>query len=292
MSDATEFEAERANLEGLAYRMLGSRTEAEDIVQDTYLRWRQSDTAPDNLGAWLTRVCVRLCLDSLKSARVQRETYVGPWLPEPWVQADHGVSAELDETISLALLALFERLNPAERATVILHDVFDYDFAEVAGILGKSTSSCRQLASRARGHLRRDRRRASVDLTEYRRVARSFFAALQSGELDSLRAVLAENVVLQSDGGGRAAAARKPIEGARSVAVFLSRVLATTRHDIDARETWFNGAPGLVLYEHDRAVSAFQVDVQRGQIVGIAVLRNPEKLAAFQPSPPQLGVAQ
>ncbi len=283
--EGAQFEAERADLERLAYRMLGSRVEAEDIVQDTFVRWQQSGTTPDNVGAWLTRTCVRLCLDRLKSAQRQRENYVGPWLPEPWVEADDSISTELDETISIALLALLERLNPAERAAVILHDVFDYEFSEVAGILGKSPDNCRQLASRARKHLRRDRARASVDTEEYRRVAGSFFTALRSGDLAELRAVLAEDVVLRSDGGGKAIAARRPVEGADKVALFLARTFVASDY-VDVRELWFNGAPGLVVYERHRPVSAFQVEVVDGVVAGIAVLRNPDKLVAFAEAVP------
>ena len=285
MPNGARFEAERADLERLAYRMLGSRVEAEDIVQDTFVRWQQSGATPDNVGAWLTRTCVRLCLDRLKSAQRQRETYVGPWLPEPWVESDDSISTELDETLSLALLALFERLSPAERAAVILHDVFDYEFAEVASILGKSPNSCRQLASRARKHLRRDRAPASVDTQEYRRVAGSFFTALRSGDLAGLREVLAQDVTLRSDGGGKAVAARRPIEGADKVALFLARTVIAGTY-LDVREQWFNGAPGLVVYTDQGPVSAFQVEVVQGAVVGIAVLRNPDKLVAFESASP------
>ncbi len=279
MPSASRFEALRPELQRLAYRMLGTRGDAEDIVQDTYLRWKQAEAEPDNLAAWLTRTCVRLCIDRLRSAQRTRETYVGPWLPEPWVEAEESIPAELDESISLAVLVLLERLKPAERAAFVLHDVFDYEFGEVAQFLGKTPANCRQLAVRARAHLRTRRPRVPVDKAEYEAVAQRFFAALRSGEIAGLREVLARDVVVQSDGGRKAIAARKPVVGADKVARFLSRGLTLVEHH--CKIVWFNGAPGLVVLDHGRVVTALQLDIEAGLVVGIYAIRNPEKLQGF-----------
>lgn len=277
------FEAERSNLLGLAYRMLGSRADAEDMVQETYVRVRRAAVAPDNVAGYLTRTCVRLCLDRLKSAQRRREQYVGPWLPEPFLQDRAAAEqAEFDESLSLALLTALECLSPAERAALLLHDVFDYGFDEVASILGKSPVACRQLATRARSRLRHRRVDAHVKTpqAEYEMVAKAFFAALRTGNLDDLKQTLAADVVLRSDGGGRVLAARRPVEGAAKVALFLSRTIMAGPIP-ECELVHFNGLIGLVVRENMVPRAAFQVHVVHGRVSEIAVLRNPDKLDPF-----------
>jgi len=282
------FEAERPYLTRLAYRMLGSSSDAEDMVQETWLRWERSGRPPlAQPRAWFTRACTRLCLDRLKSARHTRETYVGQWLPEPLL-VDEGAEArrELDETLSMALLVTLEQLKPAERAAFLLHDVFDYEFTQVAEILERTPASCRQLAVRARRRVRTERPGRSTSREELERLQRAFFGALGAGDFDGLRGVLAEDVVVRSDGGGKALAAALPIVGATKAATFFIRTTRESRLSgpPDLREVWFNGAPGVVLYLRGRPVTAFHFLVHDELIAGIFAQRNPDKLAAFLPA--------
>lgn len=282
MTTVEEFEKERDYLIRLVYRMIGSVADAEDIVQQAYLRWHTAGQPNlDSPRAWFTRVCTRLCLDQLKSARQSREQYVGQWLPEPIVErADRH---ELDETLSMALLLAIERLRPAERAAFLLHDVFNYAFDEIAEILELTPANCRQLASRARNHLKGEKIRSSTDASTIKRLTDAFFAAIHAGDLAALRAVLSEDVVVRADGGGKVAATRYPIEGIDAVSRFF-HALATAalkRDDIAVNFAWFNGAPGAVVYEYGQAASAFHFRVANGRISGIFVQRNPDKLRAF-----------
>ncbi len=281
MTNAEDFEGERRSLERLAYRMLGSVADAEDIAQETFLRWRQAGQPQlDRPRAWFTRTCTRLCLDRIKSTERQRVEYIGEWLPEPLVE--HGDRQELDETLSMALLRTVERLPATERASFLLHDVFGYEFTEVAEILDLQPANCRQLASRARQHLRGDGQR-QVDEVTVRRLSDAFFAAIDSGNLEGLQGVLAEDVVLYSDGGGQVAASPVPVEGAAKVAKFFLKVYAN-EPAYELAVTWFNGAPGVVVQQEGRPVSAFQFEVLNGRIAGIYVQRNPDKLGVFSPS--------
>ncbi|HCS69627.1 MAG TPA: RNA polymerase sigma factor SigJ, partial [Rhodospirillaceae bacterium] len=226
--DTDLFEAHRPRLVRLAYRMLGSMLEAEDIVQDAWLRWRRADRgAVATPGAYLTRIVTRLCLDVLKSARVRRETYIGPWLPEPVVEPEDDALRADDLTLTL-MLAL-ERLSPLERAAFLLHDVFDVPSGEVAATLEREPAAVRQLAARARKHVRDGRPRYDVSREEGARIAQAFFAASTKGDLAELRGLLAENVVILSDGGGKVVAFRNPIIGLdRALRLFagLSRKFA------------------------------------------------------------------
>ena len=279
-----DFERERRYLGRLAYQMLGSAVDAEDVVQDTFLRWRDAGEPDlDSPRAWFTRTCTRLCLDRLKSAHREREQYVGEWLPEPLL-ADESESPKLDETLSMALILTIQRLRPAERAAFLLHDVFGYEFTEVAAILDLEPANCRQLAARARRHLERGERRVDADEHTIRRVSEAFFHAVGSGDLEGLRAVLAEDVVLRSDGGGKVAAAPHPIEGVDRVVRFLEKVLVRggPKPPLDLRRAWFNGAPGFLVQEDGQPASAFHFQVVDGRIAGIYVQRNPEKLQGFR----------
>jgi RNA polymerase sigma-70 factor, ECF subfamily len=281
---APSFEQHRDHLTGLAYRMLGSVADAEDMVQDTFVRWKQAGRPePEHPRAWFAKVCTRLCLDRLKSAQRQRERYVGVWLPDPLVPvSDEPPRVELDESVSIALLHMLERLSPAERATFILKDVFDYSFDEVADVLERSSASCRKLASRARRHLDGHARVAPPDRATLERVSRAFFHAIESGDVETLRGLLSEEVVFQSDGGGKAIAAHQPIPGVDKVLRFLERVLMKPQPAEVRRELVdFNGAPGVLLYIGDRFETAFQLHVDGERVVAIYAHRNPDKLRLF-----------
>ena len=280
------FQAHRSLLQGLAYRMLGSVASAQDVVQDTYLRWDQVDLDEvRSPKAWLTKACTRIAMDELKSARVQREEYHGPWLPEPYLENDAkrpDEKTQVDDSVSVALMVALEKLSPAERATFLLHDIFGYSFDEVADILGKSGAACRKLASRARSSVRADRPRFEATAEDHERLLLSFFTAARSGDLDGLKSLLSESVSLHSDGGGKAIAVPKIISGAEVVAKFFTRVAATEARSGNAYSSqalWFNGVPGLILYENGKPVTAFSLRIEDGAIDTIYALRNPDKLA-------------
>ena len=259
-TDRTDvFEAERARLTAAAYRMLGSWAEAEDAVQETWLRF--SRAALDEIReprAWLTTVVGRICLDVLRSARVRREAYVGPWLPEPLVArmpaggedgADPAEVAALREELSYALLVVLERLTPEQRVAFVLHDVFAVPFAEIAAALGTTAEAARQLATRARHAVSRDRgARAAVPLDEQHRVVTAFLNAARSGDLEGLLAVLAPDVVIVGDGGGVVPAGRSPMEGALAVARFMLGLFRRAQAEgaVDLTPVLVNGAVGLV----------------------------------------------
>lgn len=286
MTHVEDFERERAYLEQLAYRLLGSLADAEDAVQETFLRWRRAgEPALDEARAWFTRTCTRLCLDRLKSAQRLREQYPGEWFPEPWLGETEEDRSELDESLSLALLSTIERLKPAERAAFLLHDVFSYSFPEVAEILELEVSHCRQLASRARRHLDAGVVRSDADPETVERLGRAFFGAIESGDLEGLRAVLAEDVVFRSDGGGKAPAALNPVAGVDKVLRLLKGIFldAEARPGAQLRWPWFNGAPGVLLLLEGRPETAFQFRVLGGRIAGIYAHRNPDKLRHFSP---------
>jgi RNA polymerase sigma-70 factor, ECF subfamily len=281
---AASFEAHRRHLTGLAYRMLGSLAAAEDAVQEAYLRWHAADRAEvANPRAFLSTVVTRLCLDQLKSARAQRESYVGPWLPEPVVD-DAALAAETASDyahdLSVALMLTLERLSPLERAAFLLHDVFDMGFAEIASALGRSEAACRQLAARARTHVHSARPRFPAAADEGARLAEAFRAAAASGDAAALARLLAEDAVLYTDGGGKRPAALNPIHGADKIA----RLLAALARKAAPAEEWrfrparINGAPGYILAEPDGAKQTVAFDVQDGRITAVYVVRNPDKL--------------
>ncbi|MDG2171006.1 MAG: RNA polymerase sigma factor SigJ [Opitutales bacterium] len=283
---AIEFQTHRIFLEGLAYRMLGSVAEAQDVVQNTYLRWSGADTVSiRSPKAWLTKTCTRVAMDELKSARAQREEYHGPWLPEPYLEDDSknpDDQAQIDNSVSVALIVALEKLSPAERATFLLHDVFGYSFDEIAEILGKSGAACLKLASRARSSVRADRPKFEANPEDHKRLLESFFTAARSGDLDGLKSLLSESVSLHSDGGGKVIAVPKIISGADVVALFFTRIAANEQrsgNDYRAAPHWYNGAPGLILYENGIPTTAFSLKIEEGRIETIFALRNPDKLA-------------
>ena len=281
--DTAAFQEHRRALTGLAYRMLGSRAEAEDVVQDAYLRWHAADHASiQNPRRYLGTVVTRLCLDRQKSARARHEDYVGPWLPEPVVDEifDDTAAGELAHDISVALMLLLERLSPLERASFLLHDVFGLDFVEVARALGRGEAACRQLAARARAHFETGRPRFSASREQGDRLAAAFRLAVTSGDTGALMRILAEDAVLYSDGGGKRAAALNPIHGADRIARFFAGVLRknSALATVAARPATVNGLPGFVMREYDGSIDTMALEIHDGHIVAIYLTRNPEKL--------------
>lgn len=273
----------------LAYRMTGSVADAEDIVQEAYLRWERADRdSVREPRAFLSKMVTRLCLDSLKSARARRESYVGPWLPEP-VLGEGAMAVddatELAQDISMALMMALERLSPAERAAFLLHDVFDSSYEEVAAALDRSEAACRQLTSRARAHLQAARPRYSPSDDEYQRVVRAFGMAILSGDVDALQRVLTDDAVLYPDGGGQVLSALRPIQGSDRVARFLFGVLKKFPLGASARisERTINGEPGFYIEEDGRPVQTMAFDIRDGRIASVYVMRNPDKLARLAP---------
>jgi RNA polymerase sigma-70 factor (ECF subfamily) len=284
--DADPLAPHRGRLLGLAYRMLGSRSDAEDIVQDAYLRFAGAEGV-QSPEAFLVTVVTRLCLDRLKSARTQREVYVGPWLPEPVCDAE-GLSpdaaTELADDLSFALLLALDRLSPMERAAFLLHDVFDTPFSEVASMLDRSEAACRQLATRARRAVRDERPARAAKSDNHARLLIAFSEAATSGNVARLAELLCEDAIAITDGGGRKTAALNPIMGADKIARFFVGVTAKNAgHDIRIEPAVINGAFGALLYldgELDHAVS-MAIDGER--IAAIYIVRNPDKLRYLQP---------
>jgi RNA polymerase sigma-70 factor (ECF subfamily) len=278
--DAAAFEACRPRLLRVAYGILGSIGEAEDVVQDAWLRLERADPESiENLPAWLTTVVGRLALDALGSARHRRETYVGEWLPEPLVAAPDD-DTTLDEKVTTALLVVLERLSPAERAAFLLHDVFDLPFDEVAATVGRSPAAVRQLASRARRQVAGGAPRFPASKEEGERIAHAFALAWQAGDPAALVELLAPDAVLRSDGGGHVPAARKPLLGAERIAralVALGRSSARAGRQASGGFAAVNGAPGLVL-DDGGDMSVVSLTVDAGRIVAVDIVRNPDKL--------------
>ena len=275
--DAAEsFEPVRPRLRRVAYRMLGSMADAEDVVQDAFLRWHDADRSEiASPEAYLTRVVTRLCLDVLKSARRRRETYVGPWLPEPVI----AVEPDVDDDITLPLLLALERLSPLERAAFLLHDVFGMPFDDVAQSIGRDGAATRQLATRARQHVHEARPRFAVDKERGMEIAEAFYAASRSGDLTALQAMLADDVVFTGDGGGKRPAGNVPLVGLELVMRFhkgLARVFESHPSHL-VQYGLINGLPGFVTMEAD-GLQTTAFDIRDGRIVSIYVVRNPDKL--------------
>ncbi|HVT41360.1 MAG TPA: RNA polymerase sigma factor SigJ [Acidimicrobiales bacterium] len=276
-ADAAAFEEWRPLHFGIAYRMLGSAADAEDVVQDACVRWlRRGDAPVQSVRAYLVTVVTRLCLDLLDSARVRRETYTGPWLPEP-VVVEETAAAEQADSLSLAFLVLLEELTPLERAAYLLHDVFGYSFDEVGRSLGRSPAACRQLGARARRHVEERRQRFDADLRHGRELTDRFLAACASGDLSGLLDMLADDVVVWTDGGGKVRAAVRPVIGPYRSSRFLLNVAKKT-HGVPTG-TLLNGQPASVFMDDGVAVAALVLDIMEGSIVGVRVVSNPDKLA-------------
>jgi RNA polymerase sigma-70 factor (ECF subfamily) len=271
----------RGRLLGLAYRMLGSRSDAEDVVQDAYLRFAGAQDV-HNAEAFLVTVVTRLCLDRLKSARAQREVYVGPWLPEPVFDAE-GLSAdtatELADDLSFALLLALDRLSPLERAAFLLHDVFDTPFSEIAAMLDRTEASCRQLASRARRAVRDERPPPAATPDSHARLLQAFGEAVASGNVARLAELLRADAVALTDGGGRKTAARNPIVGAEKIARFFIGLAAKNAgHDIRIEPAMINGAFGALLYLDGELDHTMSMAISGEKIAAIYIVRNPDKL--------------
>lgn len=288
MTPAEEFEDLRPLLFSIAYRLLGSVSEAEDAVQETWLRYQTSTTRPASVKAYLSAVVTRVSIDVLRSARVRREEYVGPWLPEPLTTDpydDPARSAELADSVSMAALLLLERLSPLERAVFVLRDVFGFGFPEIAAAVDRSEAACRQLAVRARRHMDDGRPRFAADRREREELAARFFDAVRDGDVDGLRELLAADVQLVGDGGGKAPALAKGVSGADKVVRLVSSfvpLLAEVGAELEPRT--LNGQPGAVFRDRDGAlIGTMTLDVLDGRIQAIRSVVNPEKLGHLGP---------
>lgn len=274
------FEAQRPRLQRLAYRMLGSVSEAEDAVQDAWLRWSRAGEGVEDPAAWLVRTTTRLCIDRLRAAKTQREAYRGPWLPEPLIEPMTEDPMERAEDVSVAFLLALERLSPLERAVFLLHDVFDEDYAAVAETLRRSEAAVRQLASRAREHVRETRPRFSVEQDRVLQLAHAFMAAAARADTSALRAILAEDAIMVTDGGGKRKAALRVMVGADDIIGLIEGI--RWRGGMPSVEQFevvrVNGLPGLLLHLSDGPETmAFEPDAE-GRIAAIYAVRNPEKL--------------
>ncbi|MEV6103900.1 RNA polymerase sigma-70 factor [Streptomyces sp. NPDC051940] len=288
MTKVEEFEELRPLLFSIAYRILGSVGEAEDAVQETWLRYDGSAVTPDSPKAYLSATVTRLSIDVLRSARVRREEYVGPWLPEPLLSdpyQDPERAAELADSVSMAALLLLERLSPLERSVFVLREVFAFGFDEIAGAVGRSEAACRQLLVRARRHMRDGRPRFEADRQERQELATRFFDALTHGDVDALQELLAADVQLVGDGGGKAPQLARAVAGAENVARLLAAVFPLLiRIDVTIEPREVNGQPGAVFRDRDgRVLHILALDVLDGRITTIRSVINPDKLGHVGP---------
>ncbi|MFJ6798001.1 RNA polymerase sigma-70 factor [Streptomyces sp. NPDC091268] len=283
-----EFEELRPLLFSIAYRILGSVSEAEDAVQETWLRFDASTTRPVSTKAFLSTAVTRIAIDVLRSARVRREEYVGPWFPEPLLSdpyEDPARAVELADSVSMASLLLLERLSPLERAVFLLREVFAFDFEEVAAAVGRSEAACRQLLVRARRHMREGRPRFAADRQERQELAARFFDALKDGDVGGLQSLLAADVTLVGDSGGKAPRLARPVAGAENVARLLGAVYPwLLRIDVTCEAREVNGQPGAVFRDRDgRVLQTLALDVLDGRIQTIRAVVNPDKLGHLGP---------
>jgi RNA polymerase sigma-70 factor (ECF subfamily) len=281
---AGSFHQYRSLLFSIAYRMLGSVADAEDMLQETFIRWQKSsDEDIRSPRAFLVTIVSRLCINHLQSARVQREEYVGQWLPEPLLTgpgSDPFEASRLDESLSLAFLLLLERLTPMERAVFLLREVFDYEYAEIAQALGQNEANCRQILGRARKHIAESRPRFDASPQQSEQMLRQFLDATSNGDLHGLVALLSSEVVFHSDGGGKAAAVPNLVYGPDNVArAVLGGLRKLVPKNVVRRMTHINGQPGIVSYVDGRPFSIFTMDIADGLVRNIYVVTNPEKLA-------------
>lgn len=282
---ANAFAAERTRLLGIAYRMLGSRADAEDVLQDAWLRWSESDsTDVRSTQAWLTTIVTRLSIDRLRSAKAQREVYIGPWLPEPLADIDPVTpesKAELASELSLAFLNLLERLGPEERAAFVLHDAFDCDYDDIAEVLGKSPAACRQLVHRARERIVADRQRFQVDEQTRRRMLERFIEVANAGDLPAMKALFATDARLVTDGGGKAAAVRRILHGAERIALLFKMIFRRSGQGVERRIVRVNGELGLATSFRGRLHSVTTIDTDGQRIYTYYSVANPDKLGEF-----------
>jgi RNA polymerase sigma-70 factor (ECF subfamily) len=294
MADAEHvFQQYRSYLFAIAYRMLGSVMDAEDMVQETFLRWQQvADQAIDSPKAYLTAIITRLCIDYMRSARVQREAYIGPWLPEPLLidqSTDTADTAALSESLSMAFLVLLETLTPTERATFLLREVFGYGYADIAQIVDKSEANCRQMVSRAKQHLQQGRPRFAVSTEQQQALTFQFLQTCFSGDLDSMVAMLAEDVTVWSDGGGKAVAATRPIHGAHKAAQFVLGLARKAPPNTTPQFSLVNGDPGIIVYVDGLPAVVLILEIDRLTAGGVPIIQairnivNPDKLRRVPP---------
>jgi RNA polymerase sigma-70 factor (ECF subfamily) len=283
-NDLETFDTYRSLLFAIAYRMVGSVMDAEDIVQDAYLRWqRREETDVQSPRAYLSAIVTRLSIDHLRAAHTQRETYTGTWLPEPLVterETDMEDTAVLHESLSMAFLVLLESLTPDERAIFLLHDVFAYDFHEIAGIVGKSEANCRQIARRARQEIQARRPRFDPSPEHQQELTEQFITASTNGDLSGLVALLAHDATFWADGGGKARAPYRPIEGAERVATFILGILRNVPDTIVVRSATVNGQPGFLFLLDGAVYAVLAFDIVDGRIQAIRAGANPDKLRA------------
>ncbi|MGB3634043.1 MAG: RNA polymerase sigma-70 factor, partial [Rubrobacteraceae bacterium] len=281
------FQQHRTLLVSIAYRMLGSVVDAEDMVQEAFVRWQQaSGTEVRSPKAYLSAVVTRLCIDHLRSAKVRREEYVGPWLPEPLLtdgSNDVAEAIDLDESLSMAFLVLLESLNPTERAVFLLREVFAYDYEEISRIVEKSEANCRQISRRARESVAARRPRFEASVGQEERLLGSFIEACSNGDMEGLLALLSEDVILWSDGGGKTHAALNPIYGPEKVSRFLLGILGKTPPGFATRIASINGHPGVIGYADSKPMSAVALEEAEGRIQGIRIVVNPDKLQTIPP---------
>ncbi|MEU0204216.1 MULTISPECIES: RNA polymerase sigma-70 factor [unclassified Streptomyces] len=280
---AEEFTAHRPRMFGLAYRLLGSAEEAEDAVQDAYLRWSRTDRVViDHPGAWLARVVTNLCFNRITSARVRREQYVGPWLPEPVFTQDGSLGpmelAEQRDSVSTALLVLLERLTPTERAVYVLREAFGYGHRDIAGVLDLSEANCRQLYRRAIQRVARPEARFTPAAEQQRELVESFVTAAREGDLAGLEKLLAKDVTWWSDGGGKVTAARRPLVGREMVMRFLVGGAQRFEGGLDLAVAEVNGAPALVAHAAEQLIAVASFELREGVIAQVRVVVNPDKL--------------
>jgi RNA polymerase sigma-70 factor (TIGR02957 family) len=276
------FVAHRSLLFTVAYEMLGSAADAEDVVQETWLRWAELGTGQEDVRdprAYLVRIVTRQALNRLRTQARRREEYVGPWLPEPLVTSpDVAEDVELAESVSIAMLTVLETLGPIERAVFVLREVFDTPYEEIAAAVGKTPATVRQIGHRAREHVAARRPRVQVSVSEQTAVVERFLSAVRSGDINGLMEVLAPDVVVVADGGGVVRAAPRPIEGAKPVAAFLG-ALAKMVRDFDVTLTWLNGAPAMRVDIDAEIDTVASLVVEDGRISRIYAIRNPHKLS-------------
>lgn len=282
-SDA--YAALRPRLFAIAYRMLGTRADAEDVLQDAWLRWHQADQAAlQSAEAWLVTVVTRLAIDRLRAAKTEREAYVGWWLPEPLVELDEHTpeaAAELAGELSVALLWVLERLSPEERAAFLLRQVFDHDYDEIAALLGKSVAACRQMVHRAAARLQQERPRFDVPRDAHRRLVERFIHAARSGQREAIKALLADNVQIVGDGGGKVPSFMKILRGAHRIANLYWALWKKHPDRVVYRTAQINGEAGLLRYVDGRLESAQAFVTDGERIVAIYAVRNPDKLAGI-----------
>lgn len=287
MDRAEDFDRYRPLLFSIAYRMVGSVVEAEDVIQEAYLRWQNASEAEVRSSkAYLSAVVTRLCIDHLRSARVKREEYVGPWLPEPLLAEptpDVADTVALDESLSMAFLVLLKSLTPTERAVFLLREVFDYGYPEISHLLGKNETNCRQIARRARESVAARRPRFEHSPEQQERLMQQFVRACSTGDMPALLELLADDVTLWSDGGGKARSALNPIHGSDKVARFFLGVLRKAPSTLAVQPANINGQPGIISYADGNPLNVLTLDLADGRIKAVRIVANPEKLRSVPP---------